>query len=182
MTYYTGSCLVASLNRKTFFWVVNDMLGFGWQINTSVAVCSGFPSLSQVKYLSGYSCPFVSSPHRVFNFVFVNLFQPMEPAEGSPESQCSDWIRTHKQVFTRFDQLDVKDPAWIYFPGLVEKSRGGTLTKTLSSSRGSEVAPMETCTRYNGVLILERTSTTIDASQLIWAGGLNLIIFWTNSD
>lgn len=145
------------------------MLGFGWQINSSVAVCSGFPSASQVKYLSDYCCPFVFYPvFNLFIYLFiVNLFQPMEPPEGSPESQCSDWIRTHKQVFTKFNQLDVKEPPWIYFPGLVEKSRGRTPSKTLSSSRGSEVAPMETCTRYNGVLILERTNTTIDPSQLI---------------
>lgn len=75
--------------------------------------------------------------------------------------------RTHKQVFSTFDLLDVKDPPWIYFLGLVEKSRGGTLIKTLSSSRGLEVAPMETCTRYNGVAELERSEhTTSGASQL----------------
>lgn len=45
-------------------------------------VCSGFLSSSQVKYLSGYFGPSGSFT------CFVRLFQPMEPAEGSPESPC----------------------------------------------------------------------------------------------
>lgn len=140
------------------------MLVLGWQINTSLAVCSGFPSASQVKYLSGYCCLF--GFYSVFNYISVHLFQPMELAEGSTECQCSDWIQDPQTVSRKFDQLDAKDPPWMYFPGRVEKSRGGTLSKTLSSSRGLEVAPMETCTRYNGVSNLEKAKhSTSDASR-----------------